>query len=222
MGSLVDIFLTTLYRIPSITMKALFLILSIAVAYSLAEQTCYQGWRMHKMHTGDGPERCNCYYFADEDTRVNHRDAQAICKGKGGFLAEVDDTDWHHVDNGWIVDTLLDIYYSDSNTPQRPLIENSEKDLGGPHYEDQWWIGARSYTGHSEEHPGEWIWEHTNNTVQWFDWAPNEPNDYHRQQCMAYVRYTSLGMTYTYHWNDWDCDSELADYICEAPCLEVP
>ena len=50
-------------------------------------------------------------------------------------------------------------------------------------------------TGHSEEHPGEWIWEHTNNTVQWFDWAPNEPNDYHRQQCMAYVRYTSLGVS---------------------------
>ena len=36
------------------------------------------------MHTGDGPERCHCYYFADEDTRVNHADAQAICKGKGG------------------------------------------------------------------------------------------------------------------------------------------
>ena len=64
------------------------------------------------------------------------------------FLAEVDDTDWHHVDNGWIVDTLLDIYYSDSNTPQRPLIENSETDLAGPHYEDQWWIGARSYVSH--------------------------------------------------------------------------
>merc|ERR1712203_244686 len=83
--------------------------------------------------------------------------------------------------------------------------------------EDQWWIGARSYTGHSEEHPGEWVWENSNTTVQWFDWAPNQPDDYHRQQCMAYIRYTSLGMTYTYHWNDWDCNSQLADYICEAP-----
>merc|ERR1711963_658866 len=135
-----------------IKMKTLFLILSLTIAYSLAEQTCYQGWRMHKMHTGDGPERCHCYYFADEDTRVNHADAQAICKGKGGWLTEIDDTDWHHVDNGWIVDTLLDIYYSKSDVPQNPLE--------GPHYEDQWWIGARSYTGHSEEHPGEWIWEH--------------------------------------------------------------
>ena len=31
-----------------------------------------------------------------------------------------------------------------------------------------------------------------------------------------------LQMTYTYHWNDWDCNSQLADYICEAPCIEVP
>ena len=50
-------------------------------------------------------------------------------------------------------------------------------------------------TGHSEEHPGEWIWEHANTTVQWFDWAPNQPDDYHRQQCMAYIRYTSLGVS---------------------------
>ena len=64
------------------------------------------------------------------------------------WLTEVDDTDWHHVDNGWIVDTLLDIYYSKSNTPQKPFIEGSQADLEGPHYEDQWWIGARSYVSH--------------------------------------------------------------------------
>ena len=52
------------------------------------------------------------------------------------WLAEIDDTDWHHVDNGWLVDKLLDIYYSKNGKPDQ---------LGGPHYEDQWWIGARSY-----------------------------------------------------------------------------
>ena len=36
------------------------------------------------MHTGDGPERCHCYYFADENSYVNHADAQAICAGRGG------------------------------------------------------------------------------------------------------------------------------------------
>ena len=44
-------------------------------------------------------------------------------------------------------------------------------------------------TKHNEHVPGEWIWEHTNTTVKWFDWAPDEPNDYHRQQCLAYIRY---------------------------------
>ena len=61
------------------------------------------------------------------------------------WLVEVDDTDWHHVDNGWIVDTLLSIYYSQPNAPKRPLLEGNQADLEGPHYEDQWWIGARSY-----------------------------------------------------------------------------
>ena len=41
-----------------------------------------------------------------------------------------------HLDNGWFVDKLLDIYYSQNSTPDQ---------FEGPHYEDQWWIGARSY-----------------------------------------------------------------------------
>merc|ERR1711992_115188 len=199
-------------KLKHIKMKVILLLAAMA-ATAFGEQTCYQGWDMHRMHTGEGPDRCHCYYFADENTRLNHADATAVCNGKGGWLAEIVDTDWHHVDNGWLVDKLLDIYYSKNGKPDQ---------LGGPHYEDQWWIGARSYTGHSEEHPGEWTWEHANTTVQWFDWAPNQPDDYHRQQCLAFIRYTSLGMTYTYHWNDWDCNSQLADYICEAPCIEVP
>merc|ERR1712018_41539 len=152
MGSLVSRFCSLTLTIIN-KMKTVFILLSLAISYSLAEQTCLQGWRMHKMHTGDGPERCHCYYFADENSYVNHADAQAICTGRGGWLVEVDDTDWHHVDNGWIVDTLLDIYYSDPNNPKRPLLEGNQADLDGPHYEDQWWIGARSYTGHSENIP---------------------------------------------------------------------
>ena len=44
-------------------------------------------------------------------------------------------------------------------------------------------------TKHDEHNPGEWIWEYSNTTVEWFDWAPGEPNDYHRQQCMTFLRY---------------------------------
>merc|ERR1712141_519170 len=203
------------YKNKSATMKTIILFLSALVAGTLAANTCYQGWLMHEMHTGDVAPRCHCYWFADEDTRVNHADATALCNAKGGWLAEIDDIDWHHVDNQWLVDRLLDIHFHRNQ-------DKSKANLEGPHYDDQWWIGARSYTDHSEEHPSEWVWEHANTTVQWFDWAPNQPDDYHRQQCLAFIRYTVYGITYTYHWNDWDCNSQLADYICEAPCVEVP
>jgi len=33
-----------------------------------------------------------------------------------------------------------------------------------------------------------------NTTVEWFDWAPGQPNDYHRQQCLSYVRYDYFGV----------------------------
>ena len=50
-----------------------------------------------------------------------------ICR----WLAEIDDSQWWHVDNAWIVDQLLD-------------IQGKSNDAKGPHYEDQWWIGALS------------------------------------------------------------------------------
>ena len=50
------------------------------------------------------------------------------------WLAEIDDTNWHHVDNAWIVDQLLN----------RRKNEEHSIDTKGPHYEDQWWIGALS------------------------------------------------------------------------------
>merc|ERR1712241_1229336 len=109
-------------KLKHIKMKVILLLAAMA-ATAFGEQTCYQGWDMHRMHTGDGPDRCHCYYFANENTRLNHADATAVCNGKGGWLAEIDDTDWHHVDNGWLVDKLLDIYYSKNGKPDQ---------LGGP------------------------------------------------------------------------------------------
>merc|ERR1711994_1197312 len=86
----------------------------------------------------------------------------------------------------------------------------------GPHWEDQWWIGARSYTKHDEHNIGEWVWEHSNTTVTWFDWAPDQPNDWHRQQCMTFMRY-DYGPDLWYQWNDNDCNDQ-ADYICQMDC----
>ena len=68
-------------------------------------------------------------------------------------MAEVDDTDWHNVDNGWLVDTLLDIWYTNNpNTPRNSVIEGNQADLEGAHYEDQWWIGARSYVRYTSNY----------------------------------------------------------------------
>ena len=40
------------------------------------------------------------------------------------------------------------------------------------------WLGGKSQSRHSEHSPGEWIWPHANQSVQWFDWAEGEPNSY--------------------------------------------
>jgi hypothetical protein len=148
--------------------------------------------------------------FAQNEVRVTHADANLLCKTHDAWLAEPDDGPG---DNYWLVGQLIERH------TVKKMMENvnaGENNLGEPHFEDQYWIGARSYTHHNEHNPGEWIWEKLNTTVNWFDWAPNEPNDYHRQQCLSYLRY-DYGRDIFYNWNDWDCNA-VADYICEKLC----
>merc|ERR1712141_570836 len=57
-----------------------------------------------------------------------------------------------------------------------------------------------------------------NTSISWFDWAPGQPDDYHRQQCLTFLRY-DYGDKLTYNWNDWDCNAD-ADFICEKVCDE--
>ena len=38
---------------------------------------------------------------------------------------------------------------------------------------------------HSEGDPGTWMWPHQNTTVEWFDWADGQPNNYHGQNCLV-------------------------------------
>merc|ERR1711993_56610 len=184
-------------------MKVIFVLLGAIVA-TLAQDThyCPDNWELHHP---EGKDECKCFLFADAYVRVNHADATSLCQARGGKLAEPDDG---AEDNYWIVSKLLEKFTKDK--PQ------GGEELEGPHWDDQWWIGAKSYTKHNEHNPGEWTWEVLNTTVEWFDWAPGEPNDYHRQQCMAYLRYTYFGAP-TFYWNDWDCNT-VADYICEKPC----
>ena len=56
------------------------------------------------------------------------------------WLTEIEDSDWTHVDNQWIVNQLMEKYNAKTN-----LEKSSKQALDGPHYESQHWIGARSY-----------------------------------------------------------------------------
>ena len=42
----------------------------------------------------------------------------------------------------------------------------------------------------------------------------DEPNDWHSQDCLAFLKDQDIFGFGVWHWNDWDCDSA-AGYICE-------
>merc|ERR1712077_9584 len=60
--------------------------------------------------------------------------------------------------------------------------------IPGYKYDDQWWIGATVHGHHSDHHWGNWTWDHTGTEVQWYDWMDGEPNDWHNQDCMTYLK----------------------------------
>merc|ERR1712241_35731 len=188
-------------------MKAAALLLVVAISYATAQDTyhCPDGWELFE-HDGRGDKECSCFLFPTTLARVTHGDAQLLCEGHNAYLAEPRDGP---PNNYWIVEQL-------QNRLNKRASVSDKDGLEGPHYEDQWWMGGKSYTKHNTHNPGEWVWENSNITVEWFDWAPGEPNDYHRQQCLAYLRYNYFGNP-TYQWNDWDCNT-VADYICEKAC----
>ena len=84
---------------------------------------------------------------------------------------------------------------------------------------EQFWLGARSTERHSEGNPGEWIWDHKNETVNWFDWADGQPNNQQGQYCLVMREYHNpfFPVARDYFWNDFDCDAS-AHYICENTC----
>ena len=70
---------------------------------------------------------------------------------------------------------------------------------------------------HSDSHYGNWTWTHDGREVDFFDWMPNEPNDWRSQNCMTYlVDQDPLGFG-AWHWNDWSCDY-VASVICQKTC----
>merc|ERR1711935_386293 len=126
------------------------------VALTGAQDTfhCPDGWLWHE-HNGGG----RCYLFSNE--AVTKSDADILCAFHGGYLAEVDAPGINY----WI---------------KSVLIERTLDTEGRAHPDDQqFWIGSVTEDHHDDHVNGNWRWQHSNVSVQWFDWGQNEPNDYH-------------------------------------------
>merc|ERR1712079_123742 len=129
-------------------MKLALVLLFATLAYTTAQDTfrCPDGWEIHDMDNV-----CKCFLFGKDHTKVTHADATALCAGHGdAWLAEIEDGGR---DNGWIVGQLM-------NRLNKQPMKNT--DLGFGHYEDQLWLGAKSYY----------------QTYEWNDWDCNDVADY--------------------------------------------
>merc|ERR1711922_134303 len=83
-----------------------------------------------------------------------------------------------------------------------------------PHPGVNYWIKAKLldlYTPDKQEKAG-------------VPWGNNEPNDFHGQNCMTYMEYRNpIFQNYRdYFWNDSDCNSDVAHYICVKDCADCP
>jgi len=162
---------------------------------------CEDGW---DLFTSPNSEHHACFLFGSEREQVSHDNAKLLCEARGGFLAEVN---YGPVINDWITDKLREKTGLD-------VAEDGDQEVRRPDFGTQYWLGARDFGYHSEHVPGTWIWETRNETVTWFDWGEDEPNNFNGQNCLTYLLYTDIFGNSRFHWNDWDCD-EPADFICE-------
>merc|ERR1711982_273462 len=73
------------------------------------------------------------------------------------------------------------------------------------------WLGAHATGRHSENSPGEWVWDSSNSTVEWFDWADGEPNNYGNsgEMCLSMMEIHDpfFPIFRDYFWNDLSCDA---------------
>nr|AGN29615.1 perlucin 5-like protein [Acartia pacifica] len=175
----------------------------LALAAAQDTHFCNDGWDLYTTTWHDQTHH-SCFYFGTNFEKVSHDTAKLLCNGMGAFLAEV--PYGPHL-NSWIVQKLLE--------KNNLLDAEGKPDTRRPHFETQYWLGARDFGHHNEHVPGEWMWEHRNTTVQWFDWADNEPNNFHGQSCLTYLLEESIFGFRDFKWNDWDCN-EVADFICEV------
>ena len=71
-------------------------------------------------------------------------------------------------------------------------------------------ISANYWIGLSDSiQEGHYLWQSTQDNVDFTDWAPGEPNDNHHTEDCA-----ELFQPFSFHWNDAPC-SVKSNFICE-------
>merc|ERR1711973_12212 len=149
------------------------------------------------------------------------------------FLAIVQAQDTTYCPDGWDV---IQGHTADSincillgGLEERVTKKDAELICGG---HDGWLVEIQAeHNGHHGNHKnrdivklisakqGHWTWDHCGSDVQWFDFYDNEPNNWHSQNCLTFLKDQDIFGFGVYHWNDWGCDY-VARYICEkAPMM---
>ncbi|XP_078331886.1 perlucin-like [Crassostrea virginica] len=114
--------------------------------------------------------------------------------------------------DGWIEG----LFYC--NTVGAKLVEietASENDFLKKHLQSigattNYWIGLSDSI-----QEGHYLWQSTQDNVDFTDWAPGEPNDdHHTEDC------TELFQPFGFHWNDAPCSTK-SNFICEKTMSEV-
>merc|ERR1719412_2314192 len=132
----------------------------------------------------------------EDSDAVTKADATILCNAHAGaWVAEIDRPGINY----WLKDKLL------------TTTEVGEY--------AQFWLGGHTEERHSEGSPGNWMWEHMNTTIDWFDWADGQPNNYHGQNCLVMREYHDPFFPWArdYFWNDYDC-GYTAHYLCQNVC----
>eukprot|EP00091_Calanus_sinicus_P017891 TRINITY_DN389_c0_g1_i1.p1 TRINITY_DN389_c0_g1~~TRINITY_DN389_c0_g1_i1.p1 ORF type:complete len:192 (-),score=70.67 TRINITY_DN389_c0_g1_i1:81-611(-) len=165
----------------------------VLVAGARAQDTynCPDGWLLEEDRSG-----CRCFMFSGGES-VTRDDADILCAFHDSWVAELD----HPGINYWL---------------KAELLKMTE-----PGDFNQFWLGAKTTGRHDPDHDqGEWSWQHRNETVEWFDWANGQPNDWHNENCLVLAEYHNplFPSRRDYLWNDYFCDGASAHYICEKKC----
>merc|ERR1711962_417240 len=178
------------------------LLLLVAAVSSQDTHYCPDGWIV-----SDIGDKIECIMLSGLKEKVTKADAAAICSFHEGWLVDMDEG-----------------HGPQKNNMLKKMIFDKEGEIGhhggpGMQWEDQWWIGATVSGRHGDHNWGNWTWDHSGGEIRYYDWMRHEPNNWHSQNCLTFLKDQDIFGFGVYHWNDWGCDY-VARYICEkAPMM---